>query len=275
MRTVRVAALVAACGLAATPWSCTSYGRAGADAPDAQGVDASSRDGFGDGSANTYTDAVLTDGPIAYYRFDETSGTVAHDASGNGNDANIGVGVTWGQQGAIAGDSNTAIHVADGSAGVDVGPRFDFTGTSPFSIEGWVNVEIVDATYRFLFAKDYRAAGIRNSIGILVQSKGLAFERYVDSSGISVSAPPPANKWTYIAATYDGTSLTLFVDGARVQAASDARSQVSKPVSGFIGTNPAGAAAAALVGGIDEVAFYDKALSEDRIFAHFSAAATH
>jgi hypothetical protein len=82
----------------------------------------------GTDAADGYAATVLSDRPIAYYRFDETSGSTAHDASGNGNDATIGTGVTWGAPGAIAGDANTAIHVAEGSAGVDVGERFDFVG---------------------------------------------------------------------------------------------------------------------------------------------------
>ena len=36
-----------------------------------------------------------TDGLVGWWKFDETSGTVAHDSSGNGNDGSLNNGPSW------------------------------------------------------------------------------------------------------------------------------------------------------------------------------------
>ena len=38
-------------------------------------------------ATNNYASTVLADGPVAYWRFGDTSGTTATDASGNGHSA--------------------------------------------------------------------------------------------------------------------------------------------------------------------------------------------
>src|SRR5207248_5123717 len=50
-----------------------------------------------------YASAVLADHPAAYWRMDETSGSVAKDSSGNGHSANL-FGVSGGASGALAAD---------------------------------------------------------------------------------------------------------------------------------------------------------------------------
>jgi hypothetical protein len=193
--------------------------------------------------------------------------------------------VTWGAPGAIAGDPNPAIHVADGSDGVNVGQRFDFAGTASFTLEGWMKIEPRpqgEGTFRWLFAKDYRDGGDREEYGIVVTKDIFQIERSVGTENCcgAIAPDPPTNppKWTYVAATYDGASLILFVDGKKAQTTPDTRSQASKPVDGFIGANPTPApccAFGALLGVIDEFAIYDKALGPDRILAHFNTANGH
>jgi hypothetical protein len=78
-----------------------------------------------------------------------------------------------------------------------------------------------------------------------------------------------------VVATFDGASLTLFVDGQKTQVTPDARSQAPKPVSAFIGADPALSTADVMVGVIDEVAIYDKALDAARVASHFRAAGAH
>jgi Concanavalin A-like lectin/glucanases superfamily len=286
---------------AATPWACSLFtdlngfsgGLPDAELAEAQpGTETSTpvpdgapglTDGAGesgseaapDGNGDAYAALVLSDGPIAYYRFDEASGIIAHDASGHGNDATIGAGVTWGAAGAIVGDADTAIHVADGSAGVNAGQRFDFAGTVPFSLEGWVMIETIDGSYRFFFSKDYTDTA-REEYGVVMQGHdGLFVERIIDGTSANVGVPAPSTSpptWIHLVATYDGASLAFYVNGASVGTAPDARSQPTKPVGAFIGDDPQ---LASMVGVIDEVAVYDKALGADRVAAHFNAAGAH
>ncbi len=52
--------------------------------------------------------AEISDGLLLRYKLDETSGTVAHDSSGNGRDGTVNGGVTWdGDQGLSFNGSDT------------------------------------------------------------------------------------------------------------------------------------------------------------------------
>ena len=68
-----------------------------------------SADSPADAPSSVYRAAVLADSPLAYWRLGETSGTVAHDETGNGHDGTYVGGVTLGQPGALTGDANTAV----------------------------------------------------------------------------------------------------------------------------------------------------------------------
>src|SRR3979490_2221578 len=49
-----------------------------------------------------YQDEVLADNPVAYYRFEETSGTTAFDTTANSNDGTYTNGVLINQSGAAS-----------------------------------------------------------------------------------------------------------------------------------------------------------------------------
>ena len=47
------------------------------------------------GDLEVFVTDMILDGLVAWWKFDETSGTVAYDSSGNGHDANLTNGPTW------------------------------------------------------------------------------------------------------------------------------------------------------------------------------------
>jgi len=57
-----------------------------------------------DAPSSVYRATVLADTPLAYWRLGETTGTVAHDETGNGHDGTYIGGYTLGQTGALTGD---------------------------------------------------------------------------------------------------------------------------------------------------------------------------
>src|SRR5439155_15097845 len=85
----------------------------------------------------SYASIVLADGPAAYWRLGESSGTTATDASGHGFNSTYSNGVSLGASGAIGGDSNTAARFD----GVDdrVNGSVVTTQVSNVTLEAWVN----------------------------------------------------------------------------------------------------------------------------------------
>ena len=92
--------------------------------------------GFG-----SYRATVLADRPIAYYRLDEASGNIAHDASGHHFDGTIGSHVKIGRKGLIA-DASTAMEfsgadISSASEDVRVPGNRRFELTNNVTIEAW------------------------------------------------------------------------------------------------------------------------------------------
>jgi hypothetical protein len=233
----------------------------------------SATDGATDSAvALTYRDTILTDTPLAYWRFGEATGTIAGDENGNGNAATLGTGVTWGAMGALLNDPNTAIHLG-GTQGLIAGNTFDFPGNAPYSLEAWVNPDMaLDGKYRHLFVKDDTTQPTgREEYGVYLQvNDGLAFERYVTGTARKAFAPaPPINQWSYVVATYDGTQLSLYVNGAVVQRTPDTRPQASKNASEYLGCKSFNYVS--VLGSLDEFAIYDHALTDAQVAAHWKA----
>ena len=235
------------------------------------GGDATTGDGSADAAVVTYRAAVLADKPISYLRFGEKSGVLASDETGSGNTGDVNGAVVWGVPGALGSDKDTAVRLDGKTSLIDLGGKIDFAGTAPFSLEIWFNAVTVDTSYRFLVAKDQGVGPAREEWGIVIQKdNGFYFERFVANVQRSAAtAAPGVGRWVYTVATYDGTHLELFVDGALVVQTADARPQLSKIVPLYIGGGPAGAG---FDGTIDELAIYDRALPAERIKAHFDAA---
>jgi hypothetical protein len=91
-----------------------------------------------------YAVSVLNDGPMAYYRLDETFGLVAHDVSGNGYNATITADTTLAQAGLLIGDSDTAMSfTAKGGLSLPVTLSRQISTWTAISIEFWIKVSSV------------------------------------------------------------------------------------------------------------------------------------
>ena len=136
--TTLLVALAAACSLTT---SLDGYTGGPARASDAGTVDASdasspSSDAGADAEAGAslYRATVLADGPLAYYRLDDTGSVAkdevgAHDGTYTGKPSRV--------PGAIAGESNGAASF-DGTAWADLGSFLPASANAPFSIAGGV-----------------------------------------------------------------------------------------------------------------------------------------
>jgi hypothetical protein len=241
-------------------------------------------DGFGGGSgasgasssggaASGYRAAILADNPLAYWRFGEAHGATAADETGHGNTATIGNGVSWGATGALLNDANTAVSLAGAQClEIDNG-GFNFPGTAPFSLEGWVTLSAApDTIARDLYIKNDNSnpAGRQEYRVYLQASQGLVFDRYVNSGLKRLQAPsPPLDMWTYVVASYNGTGLALYVNAVFVANLPDNRSQLPIQNPEYLGcdsfTNPG------IEGALDEFAVYDHALTQGDVLAHYMA----
>jgi len=214
-----------------------------------------------------YALAVLADKPLLYLRLEEMSGgTVSSD--GTIKSATV-YGSILGQAGKVGlaagfGATGARIEVTD--------TLLDFKGTSSYTLEMWANIVVPkDADFHHLIVKDTTDAS-RQEYGLLVHNGTLVFERIVNNASINLGVPAPTdNQWHHVASVFDGSQMTLYLDGKVADGPKgDTRSAGPKSLPFTIGSKTA--TYGALPGKLDEVAVYDHALDANHLASHIAAA---
>ncbi|MFF3332751.1 LamG-like jellyroll fold domain-containing protein [Streptomyces sp. NPDC002888] len=153
----------------------------------------------------------LTALPSAEVPFNESSGTTANDLSGNGWNGTLTGGATF-----VAGKKGNAVDLSGASQYVAL-PTGVISDVKAITVAAWVNLDsaatwarIFDfgsgtSRYMFLTAKNGTNGFIRFGI------KNGGSEQVVDGT-----AALPTGGWHHVAVTLDGSTGTLYVDGAKV-----------------------------------------------------------
>ena len=225
-----------------------------------------------DPAGNTTVSADLVHNPpnaglIGYWNFDEGSGSIAHDTSGNnyGYDATIS-GATW-----IAGKINSALSF-NGSTNYVVTPNIVLGNT--FSISAWVNPTAIPQ------GSFWRIAETRYTGGLYLgtDASGTKYKFIVNNGTGSTGSCGATfgcaqggtitSGWHLVTATFDGTTATLYVDNSMVATETfTAPGNTTYPlyIGRYYGANGYG-----WNGGIDEVRLYNRALTSTEVSAIYN-----
>jgi hypothetical protein len=204
----------------------------------------------------TFQGASGPGGLVAAYGFNEGSGTTAADSSGSGNAGTIGT-ATW----STAGKNGNALSFNGTSARVTVPDSASLRLAAGMTLEAWVNPSTVDSAWRDVIYKgndDYYLMAT-SSPGRPVGG-GIFGGSYGEAYG---TANLTANTWTHLAATYDGTTLRLFVNGTQVSTAT--RSGNIATSTGVLNIGGDAAFAQYFTGRIDDVRIYNRALTQAQV----------
>ena len=216
-----------------------------------------------------YRANVLADGPIGYWRLDDSPGTTkAHDETKMHDGTYVGT-CTLGVPGALP--NETAVHFDGKSCTVDLGANFGFPSRASFSIEALVKTDATATGYGHIFSKQLRVSDAPvDGYALLFDSPISTYaERAVNSDNrITSPAAFPKAVFTHLIATYDGATLDVYVDGQPVGSGGDTTPMAQLTAHALIGS---AGTTNFFKGDIDEVAIYDKALTPDRIAAHAAA----
>ncbi|WP_345714019.1 LamG-like jellyroll fold domain-containing protein, partial [Kineococcus glutinatus] len=170
---------------------------------------------------------------------------------------------------------------------------FGFPGTAPFSVEGWAWFTSTGTTgiYPRLVSNEVPTTATRYGwvLSYHPPTKALFFERFngynssnntaSSKQGVSTTVPV-ADAWHHFAATFDGTTMAVYVDG--VGATNSSGGSVSLPSTGstlrfgsISGVPGAVSPSTTWHGGIDDVAIYDRALTASRVGVHYRSNCTY
>jgi hypothetical protein len=216
-----------------------------------------------------YKPTILIDGPVAYWRLGELTGTTAVDVQGVAN-GGYGGTFTLGKAGAIASDNDAAIGLPGGSFnGVTVNNAALTLGGSAITLEAWIKTS--QLTFQHIIG-GYNSGGSFNGYGFAITAVTTGKLGYWPGAGInwieSTSNVADGNLH-HVAVTVSATQVVLYVDGV----ANFTNNSDHRPTS-YVGNRVLGArsdGASGFNGLLDEVAIYGTALSAARIAAHYQA----
>ena len=202
--------------------------------------------------------------PIAAYPFDEGTGTVAGDASGNLHEGTLSAeGVEW-----SAGKYGSGLKF-DGTKGcVSIPDSEALRLGEEFTLESWVKPEGSMLHYPTIY-KESSEGFPSYSLGIGFATAGRP-EGQLGKEGkshqdLAATASLEAGVWSHLALTYDGTKLRLYVNGELA-----ATKYVLAPDSATPGPLTIGCAALTgyhFKGRIDEVRIYNRAIGLGEVAA--------
>lgn len=216
---------------------------------------------------------VLSSGPGGYWRLEETEGTAAADESGNANVGTLLGSPTLAAQGALTPDAGRAMSFDGVDDCIDVADDASLNGTT-FSVEAWVYRD-THVDYAAIVSKlarmgsaDFRGFVLRNGTANQVQilaADGTAGNFTAEGGSL------PLGEWSHLAATYDGTTLRLYLNGEEVASAAAGYTDTANGV--VIGKQYTYKSTASSEtfwqGRIDEPAVYTRALTMEEIRRHY------
>ncbi len=248
--------------------------------------------------AGPYDEAVLADEPVAYWRFEEANGTTAADSGSSGTDGTY-VGIGLGRPSATdhlgtaaewMGDGDGTSHIDFGEPGagalaqlVNLRPDADLDLEKQTSVEFWLKTAQAGDPDNWrapvLFGEESPGDG-DIQWGYLRPDGEISFALN-DSSHRHHQSNEPVNddEWHHIVISYDWSQLKsqIFVDGAfqsefSTTGSSSIDSDAQIQYMGWNSLTNGGTGIHQFIGLYDEVAIYDKILTPDQVFNHYSKA---
>ena len=198
---------------------------------------------------------------VAHWRFDETSGTTAFDASGNGHDGTIMGDPQW-----VPGKLGGALEFDGSGDYVDCGSSPDFEIAVNITIACWIKVDVFDKTWQAIITtsdSSWRVHRSSSSNNIAWGTTGLAPLDLTGTTDVSTG------EWFHVAGVYNGTQKLLYING-NLDASSDSTGNITaSSVPVYIGDN-SGATGRFWDGLIDDVRIYKRALTETELLGVMS-----
>lgn len=232
--------------------------------------------------SSSYAAVVMADQPVGYHRLNEpaynpisNSGTLGRAA-----DASL-VFADYGQSGprpsSFGGfeENNNAIALDGITDYINLNHPEGLNFSGPITLEAWVQPTATQGTPAYIIGHgptldDTAGLGLR-----ILDGTKYAVGTFDGSDHDAVADIPAADltgsAWVHLVGTYDGTQWVLYRNGTEIAAKADSVGAINVAADWAIGQR-GGGTGRAFAGAVDEVAIYRKALSADRVRAHYDAA---
>jgi Concanavalin A-like lectin/glucanases superfamily len=226
---------------------------------------------FAEAPNGYYATVKATPNLQSYWRLGEVSGTTAADSTGAVSGTYSSV--TLGSPGLVGSSDPAASFSGSSNRMAAATSSYGFAGTGSFTVEAAIKPTTVDATSRRIFSSEVLSGGsVVNGFGLwnngsanklqVCRIPGGTYECATTSAAASGVAK-------HVAATYDGSTLKLYVNGTQV-ASTTSKGSITAPSTFTVGARSDFAGSWA--GVIDDAAVYSRALSTAEVEEHAEAA---
>jgi prepilin-type processing-associated H-X9-DG protein len=207
---------------------------------------------------------------VAHWMFDDAGGDTAFDMSGNGADGTLTGNPDW-----TVGPIGGALSLANAGDYVQMpnSEAIKLRSTGTYTVACWLNIQSPTGAivYHGLGCSTWASwfLGLGGPEPDAPRQEGnLVFGvRSANGSAYtSVAAPTVADAWIHVAATYDGSTLTLYLDGEE-RASETAPAPFDSTEDLYVGGDPGCGGRNWYEGAIDDLRIYDNALSGGEVMA--------
>ena len=222
------------------------------------------------GLAAGVANADITSGLVGYYPLDEGAGDIAHDTSGEGHDGTLHNGITWISQAYQGGGVN-----CDGTTDtrIELGTWNPAEGTGQLSLALWIRWAGGGGTSHGRIGKrELWPATTMFQFQVRPENDG-TFR--IETGTVAIVSPgntlnPLVQTWAHVAATFDGTTARLYLNGEQVASGAFALYAAGEASNMGIGCVTGGGAGYSgntevFLGDMDEVCIYNRTLSEEDV----------
>jgi hypothetical protein len=238
---------------------------------------------IGGGAFQAYADypaTVLANGPIAYWRLNETAQPPAGDTAVNSGSLAAAAngyyvaGATHPEPGALVGQTSDTAASFTGGARVAIPYQAGLNPSGPFTVECWAYKDPGTGYPLGVFSALQYVGGAERRGWLIYDNDANWQFRLGDGAGyIATTQGGTANvgEWYHLVGVFDGANAILYVNGVAVSTVAISRPFEANPSwATEIGT--AGAFGRHFSGIVDEPAIYPTALSAAEILAHYQNA---
>jgi hypothetical protein len=218
-------------------------------------------------------------GLVGYWPFDEGSGTIARDYSGNGNDGTLCNGSTCGVQGPTwttgkVGGALSFDGIPDNTDGdwVNAGPSPSTKLDGTVSIVAWAYPYTPSGNWSYVLRRGFF---VDEAYGIRLVSNALSIEYHNGTTFVSFSTDPgtlPYNTWVHIAVVRNLSNRTIrfYINGSLSKTVSYSDNPATNSNQLGLGGH-VGSAVQKFKGILDEIRIYNRALSDSEIKVLYEA----